>query len=32
MPFSDGIMLFIVFIFVGILAYKMIESYKNKEQ
>ena len=31
MPFSDGIMLFIVFIFVGILIYKMINTYKDKD-
>jgi len=31
MPFSDGIMLFIVFIFVVILVYKMIESYKKED-
>ena len=32
MPFSDGIMLFIVFIFVGILIYKMIKTYKNEDK
>jgi hypothetical protein len=31
MPFADGIMLFIVFIFVGILIYKMINTYKDKD-
>jgi hypothetical protein len=30
MPFSDGIMLFIVFIFVGVLIYKMIKTYKDE--
>ena len=32
MPFADGIMLFIVFIFDGILIYKMIKTYKNEDK
>ena len=32
MPFADGIMLFIVFIFVGILISKMIKTYKNEDK
>ena len=32
MPFSDGIMLFIVFIMVGVLISKMITAYKDKNE
>ena len=31
MPFSDGIMLFIVFTLVAILVVKMITAYKDKD-
>lgn len=31
MPFSDGIMLFIVFVLVAVLISKMITAYKDKD-